>query len=77
MRIRLRVFIILVVVGLSLWMIYPPQQTIPLGLDLNGGVQLILRVKTEGVEPGKRKAGVMVKDVTELVEKLKNEAKVI
>src|SRR5690606_28826657 len=28
-------------------------------------------------EPGKRKAGVMVKDVAELVERLKNEAKVI
>ena len=28
-------------------------------------------------EPGKRKGGVMVKDVDELVSKLKNEAKVI
>jgi preprotein translocase subunit SecD len=46
--------IIAAVVGLSLWVIYPPQRTILLGLDLNGGVQLILRVKTEGVEPGKR-----------------------
>ena len=54
MRIRIRVFIIAIVIGLSLWMIYPPQQTIPLGLDLNGGVQLILRVKTERVEPAKR-----------------------
>jgi SecD/SecF fusion protein len=54
MRIRIRVFIIAIVVGLSLWMIYPPQQTIPLGLDLNGGVQLILRVKTERVEPATR-----------------------
>ena len=54
MRIRFRVLIIAAVVGLSLWTIYPPQQTIPLGLDLNGGVQLILRVKTESVEPAKR-----------------------
>ena len=54
MRMRIRVFIIAIVVGVSLWIIYPPQQTIPLGLDLNGGVQLILRVKTEGVEPAKR-----------------------
>jgi electron transfer flavoprotein beta subunit len=29
------------------------------------------------VEPGKRKGGVLVKDVAELVDKLKNEAKVI
>jgi electron transfer flavoprotein beta subunit len=36
------------------------------------------RLKTLKVaEPGKRKAGVMVKDVQELVERLKNEAKVI
>ena len=54
MRIRIRLFIIAVVVGVSLWTIYPPQQTIPLGLDLNGGVQLILRVKTEDIDPGKR-----------------------
>ena len=43
-----------------------------LGVDVNP------RLKTLKVaEPGKRKAGVMVKDVGELVDKLKNEAKVI
>jgi len=42
------------------------------------GVDVAPRLKTLKVaEPGKRKAGVMVKDVTELVDKLKNEAKVI
>jgi electron transfer flavoprotein beta subunit len=42
------------------------------------GVDVAPRVKTLKVaEPGQRKAGVMVKDVAELVEKLKNEAKVI
>jgi electron transfer flavoprotein beta subunit len=42
------------------------------------GVDPAPRLKTLKVaEPGKRKAGVMVKDVAELVEKLKNEAKVI
>jgi electron transfer flavoprotein beta subunit len=42
------------------------------------GVDVTPRVKTLKVaEPGKRKAGVMVKDVAELVDKLKNEAKVI
>ena len=42
------------------------------------GVDVTPRLKTVKVsEPGKRKAGVMVKDVSELVEKLKNEAKVI
>ena len=42
------------------------------------GVEVAPRLKTLKVaEPGKRKAGVMVKDVAELVGKLKNEAKVI
>jgi len=42
------------------------------------GVDVTPRLKTlKVVEPGKRKAGVMVKDVTELLDKLKNEAKVI
>jgi electron transfer flavoprotein beta subunit len=42
------------------------------------GVDVSPRLKTLRVaEPGKRKAGVMVKDVAELVDKLKNEAKVI
>jgi electron transfer flavoprotein beta subunit len=42
------------------------------------GVDVAPRLKTvKVVEPGKRKAGVMVKDVDELVSKLRNEAKVI
>ena len=42
------------------------------------GVDVAPRLKTLKVaEPGKRKAGVLVKDVTELIDKLKNEAKVI
>ena len=42
------------------------------------GVDPAPRLKTlKVVEPGKRKAGVMVKDVADLVDKLKNEAKVI
>jgi electron transfer flavoprotein beta subunit len=42
------------------------------------GVDAAPRLKTLKVsEPGKRKAGVMVKDVAELLDKLRNEAKVI
>ena len=41
-------------------------------------VDVAPRLKTlKVVEPGKRKAGVMVKDVAELVDKLRNEAKVV
>jgi len=42
------------------------------------GVDVAPRLKTlKVVEPGKRKAGVMVKDVNDLLDKLRNEAKVI
>ncbi len=40
-----RVLVVVVVVVASLWAIYPPDSKIKLGLDLNGGVHLVLRVK--------------------------------
>ncbi len=45
--VRKRLFIIAAVAALSLWAIYPPQEKVKLGLDLNGGVHLVLRVKTD------------------------------
>jgi preprotein translocase subunit SecD len=47
MSARTRVLLIIAVVALSLWSLYPPGETIKLGLDLNGGVQLVLRVDTD------------------------------
>ena len=44
---RNRLLVIIGIVALSLWMIYPPSESLKLGLDLDGGVQLVLRVKTE------------------------------
>ena len=49
MGIRTRFLIIAAVVAWSVWIIYPPQRTIPLGLDLNGGVHIVMRVKTDEV----------------------------
>ena len=43
---RNRVLVIIGIIALSLWMIYPPRTSLKLGLDLDGGVQLVLRVKT-------------------------------
>jgi len=43
---RNRVLAIIGVIALALWTIYPLQTSLKLGLDLNGGVQLVLRVKT-------------------------------
>jgi len=47
MRTRNRVLVIIGVIALSLWTIYPLGNSLRLGLDLNGGVQLVLRVKTD------------------------------
>ncbi len=46
-NIRWKVLIILGVVGLSIFAFYPPDQKVKLGLDLKGGVQLVLRVQTD------------------------------
>jgi preprotein translocase subunit SecD len=46
-NIRWRVALILAVIGLSVWAFYPPDQKVKLGLDLKGGVHLVLRVHTE------------------------------
>src|SRR5688572_30888179 len=44
---RNRVLVIIGVIALSLWILYPIGDSLKLGLDLNGGVQLVLRVKTD------------------------------
>ena len=54
MHIRIRILIIAAVVAWSIWTVYPPAQTIPLGLDLNGGVHLVLRVKTDNLADNTR-----------------------
>lgn len=35
---------VVALIGLSIWKIYPPQKTINLGLDLKGGMHLVLQV---------------------------------
>ena len=44
---RNRVLVIIGVIALSLWMHLSDPDSLKLGLDLNGGVQLVLRVKTD------------------------------
>lgn len=46
-HLRWRVLTIVAVIGLSIFAIYPPQDKIKLGLDLKGGVHLVLRVLTD------------------------------
>jgi len=42
-----RIGLIVAVIGLSVWAFVPPAQKVKLGLDLKGGVHLVLRVKTD------------------------------
>jgi preprotein translocase subunit SecD len=46
-NLRWRVIAILAVVAVSIWGFYPPQKKVRLGLDLQGGVHLVLRVQTD------------------------------
>src|SRR5690349_18377997 len=46
-NLRWKVLVILGVIGLAVFAFYPPDQKIKLGLDLKGGVQLVLRVETD------------------------------
>lgn len=50
-----KVLLIVGLVAFSLWKAYPPQQKINLGLDLQGGVQLLLQVEMEKVPEEARK----------------------
>jgi preprotein translocase subunit SecD len=43
----IRAIIIVAVVGLMAFSAYPPEEAIKLGLDLQGGIHLVLRVETE------------------------------
>ncbi len=46
-NLRWRALAILAVVGLSIWGFYPPAKKVRLGLDIQGGVHLVLRVHTD------------------------------
>ncbi len=51
-----KVLIILFVIVGSVWAAYPPQQKISLGLDLKGGIHLLLQIET-GKIPEKQRDG--------------------
>ena len=46
-NLRWKVFVILGVIAVSVFAFYPPNQKVRLGLDLKGGVHLVLRVQTD------------------------------
>ena len=46
-NLRTRIVIVLIVLLGSLWSLYPPKKAINLGLDLQGGIHLVLGVETD------------------------------
>ncbi len=50
-----RVILIVLIVGLALWSFYPPEKKIRRGLDLKGGMHIVLRVEVEKVPKEDRK----------------------
>jgi preprotein translocase subunit SecD len=46
-NLRWRLLIIAVLTALAVWLFYPPRDKVKLGLDLKGGVHLVLRVQTD------------------------------
>ena len=46
-HLRVRVVLVAVVVAVSIWYLYPPKKTINLGLDLQGGIHLMLGVEAD------------------------------
>src|SRR5206468_10868152 len=46
-NLRWKLIAILAVIVICVWAIYPPSKTVRLGLDLKGGVHLVLKVQTD------------------------------
>jgi preprotein translocase subunit SecD len=46
-NLRTRAALVLIVLVASIWYLYPPKKTISLGLDLQGGIHLVLGVETD------------------------------
>jgi preprotein translocase subunit SecD len=46
-NVRWKLIVIVAVVALAIWAFYPPDQKVNLGLDLKGGVHLVMRVQTD------------------------------
>lgn len=46
-NIRWKLVVILIVIALSIFLVYPPKDKIKLGLDLKGGTHLVLQVMTD------------------------------
>ena len=48
-NLKWKVLLVVAVVAWAIWMAYPPQEKVRLGLDLQGGMHLILKVDIDKV----------------------------
>ena len=53
-----KVLLIIGIIAFSLWKVYPPQEKINLGLDLQGGMHLVLQVELDKIPEEARKDAV-------------------
>lgn len=53
-NIKWKVLIIIIVLGVCIFLMYPPKEKIKLGLDLRGGMHLVLEVDTAKLPPGSK-----------------------
>ena len=70
---RNRVLVIIGVIAWCLWIVYPLRDSLTLGLDLNGGVQLVLRVKTEDPSIAPERRDAVVEQAMRTIERRVNE----
>ncbi|SVC46083.1 uncharacterized protein METZ01_LOCUS298937, partial [marine metagenome] len=47
MNLRWKILLIVGIVALAGWSVYPPGEKVRLGLELKGGVHMVLRVQTD------------------------------
>lgn len=53
----IKLFVIALLVGYCVWAVYPPDKNIKKGLDLQGGMHIVLQVEQapgEGLEQGEK-----------------------
>ena len=50
-----KIVLVVALVILAAWTLYPPSKTLKPGIDLGGGTSLIYEVDAKGLGPGRKK----------------------
>jgi len=57
-NLKWKTLLVIIIVASCIWLFYPPQERINLGLDLKGGTHLVLKVDTSNISKGARQDAV-------------------